>query len=112
VLAKFLHRTAEPPDTIHVHITGRLLEVYTSGTHAMPIGGLAYRGSDALVISATPGSPVAADRRALLACARRDPQARLRHGRRGVAVSIRGIGASPDVHMLVGAVEKKVKRRR
>lgn len=55
VLAKFLHRTAGQPDTIHVNITGRPLEVYTSGTHAMPIGGLAYRGSDALVISATPG---------------------------------------------------------
>jgi hypothetical protein len=55
VLANFLHRTAEQADTIHVHITGRALEVYTSGTHAMPIGGLAYRGSDALVISATPG---------------------------------------------------------
>ncbi|HEX6095094.1 MAG TPA: hypothetical protein VF432_02130 [Thermoanaerobaculia bacterium] len=25
---------------------------------------------------------------------------------------IRAIGASPDVHMLVGAVEKKVRRRR
>jgi hypothetical protein len=55
VLAKFLHRTTEQPDTIHVNIVGRPLEVYTSGAHAMPIGGLAYRGSDALVISATPG---------------------------------------------------------
>lgn len=58
VLAKFLHRTVEQPDTIHVNITGRPLEVYTSGTHVMPIGGLAYRGSDALVISATPGVTV------------------------------------------------------
>jgi hypothetical protein len=58
VLANFLHRTVEQRDTIHVHITGRPLEVYTSGTHAMPIGGLAYRGSDALVISATPGVSV------------------------------------------------------
>lgn len=55
VLAKYLHRTTEQEDTIHVNIVGRPLEVYTSGTHAMPIGGLAYRGSDALVISATPG---------------------------------------------------------
>jgi hypothetical protein len=55
VLARFLHRTTEQPDTIHVNITGRPLEVYTSGTNAMPIGGLAYRGSDAIVISATPG---------------------------------------------------------
>jgi hypothetical protein len=58
VLARFLHRTTEAPDTIHVNITGRPLEVYTSGTDAMPIGGLAYRGSDALVVSATPGVPV------------------------------------------------------
>jgi hypothetical protein len=55
VLAKFLHRTTEEPDTIHVNITGRPLEVYTSGTDAMPIGGLAYRGSDAVLVSATPG---------------------------------------------------------
>ena len=58
VLAKFLHRTTEQPDTIHVNITGRPLEVYSSGTGARPIGGLAYRGSDALVISATPGVAV------------------------------------------------------
>ncbi len=57
VLAKFLHRTTEQADTIHINITGRPLEVYTSGTHAMPIGGLAYRGSDALLVSATPGVP-------------------------------------------------------
>lgn len=58
VLAKFLHRTTEEPDTIHVLVTGRPLEVYTSGTHAVPIGGLAYRGSDALVVTATPGVTV------------------------------------------------------
>lgn len=58
VLAKFLHRTTSKPDTIHVNLTGRPLEVYTSGTAAMPIGGLAYRGSDALVISSTPGVTV------------------------------------------------------
>ncbi len=58
VLANFLHRTTEQRDTIHVYITGRPLEVYTSGTHAMAIGGLAYRGSDALVISATRGVSV------------------------------------------------------
>ena len=58
VLANFLHRTTEQPDTIHVNITGRPLEVYTSGTHAMAIGGLAYRGSDAVVVSSTPGVPV------------------------------------------------------
>jgi hypothetical protein len=58
VLANFLHRTAETLDTVHVKITGHPLEVYTSGTHAMAIGGLAYRGSDALVISSTPGVTV------------------------------------------------------
>ena len=58
VLAKFLHRTTEAPDTIHVLITGRPLEVYTSGTSAVPIGGLAYRGSDALLVTATPGVSV------------------------------------------------------
>lgn len=58
VLAKFLHRTTSQQDTIHVNVVGRPLEVYTSGTHATPIGGLAYRGSDALVISSTPGVTV------------------------------------------------------
>lgn len=58
VLAKYLHRTTEEPDTIHINITGRPLEVYTSGTHATPIGGLAYRGSDAVVISSTRGVTV------------------------------------------------------
>ncbi len=55
VLARFLHRTTEEADVIHVNIVGRQLEVYTSGTHAVPIGGLAYRGSDAVLISAAPG---------------------------------------------------------
>lgn len=55
VLAKFLERTSERPHTIHVNVVGYALEVYTSGSDAMPVGGLAYRGSDAVVISATPG---------------------------------------------------------
>jgi hypothetical protein len=55
VLANFLLRTTEERDTIHVRISGRPLEVYSSGTQVVPIGGLAYRGSDALVISSTPG---------------------------------------------------------
>ncbi|HYO79439.1 MAG TPA: hypothetical protein VE010_23435 [Thermoanaerobaculia bacterium] len=58
VLANFLLRTAEQPDTIHVNITGRPLEVYTTGTGSTSIGGLAYRGSDALLVSATPGVTV------------------------------------------------------
>jgi hypothetical protein len=57
VLANFLHRTTASPDAIHVNVVGRQLEVYTGGTHAMPIGGLAYRGSDALLLSAAPGAP-------------------------------------------------------
>lgn len=57
VLASFLHRTAEAADTIHVNIVGRALEVYTNGVQPMPVGGLAYRGSDAVLISALPGVP-------------------------------------------------------
>ncbi len=58
LLARFLQRTAEERDAIHVNIFGRQLEVYTSGTHATPIGGLAYRGADAVLVSAPPGVPV------------------------------------------------------
>ena len=58
ILANFLHRTASSPDAIHVNVVGRQLEVYTSGRHAMPVGGLAYRGSDAVLISAAAGVPV------------------------------------------------------
>lgn len=55
LLANFLQRTTEERDTVHVYVSGRQLEVYTSGTRAMPIGGLAYRGSDAVLISAPRG---------------------------------------------------------
>lgn len=55
VLAKLLQGTTEAADTIHVRIVGHPLEVYSSGTQAMPVGGLAYRGSDVVLISATPG---------------------------------------------------------
>lgn len=55
LLARFLHRTTEERDTLHVNVIGRQLEVYTSGTNAMAIGGLAYRGSDAVLISAPRG---------------------------------------------------------
>lgn len=55
VLANFLLRTHQQPDAIHILITGRPLEVYSGGTRAIPIGGLAYRSSDAVVISATAG---------------------------------------------------------
>jgi hypothetical protein len=53
VLARFMRRTVERPDTVHVNIVGRQLEVFTHGV--MPIGGLAYRRSDALVISSPRG---------------------------------------------------------
>ncbi|HEY0142142.1 MAG TPA: hypothetical protein VGF48_14680 [Thermoanaerobaculia bacterium] len=55
LLANFLHRTSEERDTIHVTVAGRQLEVYSNGRNAMAIGGLAYRGSDAVLISAPRG---------------------------------------------------------
>lgn len=58
LLAGFLHRTTEEADAIHVNIVGRQLEVYTNGTDAVSIGGLAYRGSDAVLISVAPGAVV------------------------------------------------------
>jgi hypothetical protein len=56
VLARFYLRTQEARDTIHVMMVGRPLEVYTSGTKATPIGGLAYRSSDAALVSAHRGA--------------------------------------------------------
>ncbi|HUP44307.1 MAG TPA: hypothetical protein VM779_02235 [Thermoanaerobaculia bacterium] len=55
LLANLLHRTVQEPDTIHVRITGKQLEIYSSGNSARAIGGLAYRGSDVVVISAAAG---------------------------------------------------------
>lgn len=52
VLATFLLSRASEQNTIHVRIVGRQLEVYSDGRRAIPIGGLAFRGSDALVVSA------------------------------------------------------------
>ena len=57
VLAKFHHSTKEARDTIHVLLTGLPLEVYTNGRDAVAVAGLAYRGSDTIVISATSGVP-------------------------------------------------------
>ena len=57
-LARLVHQTVQVPGTIHVRITGQPLEIYGSGV-PRAVGGLAFRGSDALVVSATPG--VAAD---------------------------------------------------
>lgn len=54
VLASFHLRTEEWPDTIHLNIVGRPLEVYTDGIGATPIAGLSYRGSDSLLISVQP----------------------------------------------------------
>lgn len=54
VLASFQRRSPELPRTIHLRLVGRTLEVYTNAVSAVPVGGVAYRGSDAVVISATP----------------------------------------------------------
>jgi hypothetical protein len=54
VLGSFLLSTISEPSTIHVRIVGRQLEVYSDGRTAMPIGGLAFRGSDVVVVSAPP----------------------------------------------------------
>lgn len=58
VLGTFLLRTAETPSTIHVCIVGRQLEVYSDGRGAALVGGLAFRRSDALVVSSPPGVTV------------------------------------------------------
>ena len=58
VLATFLLSTASAPSSIHVRIVGRQLEVYSDGRRAMPVGGLAFRGSDAVVVSAPANVPV------------------------------------------------------
>jgi len=52
VLGRFLLDTFSEPSTIHVRIVGRQLEVYSDGRTAMPVGGLAFRGSDVVLISA------------------------------------------------------------
>lgn len=52
VLGSFLLSTASEPSTIRVRIVGRQLEVYSDGRTAMPVGGLAFRGSDVLLVSA------------------------------------------------------------
>lgn len=55
VLANHIHRTTHEPDTIHVRITGEPLETYGGGVTPRAVGGLAFRGSDTVVISATRG---------------------------------------------------------
>lgn len=55
VLGSFINRTAGAADTLHVLVSGAPLEVYTSGRRATPVGGVAYRGGDAVVVSALPG---------------------------------------------------------
>ena len=52
VLGSFLLATSAEPSTIRVRIVGRQLEVYSDGRNAMPVGGLAFRGSDVLLVSA------------------------------------------------------------
>lgn len=58
VLGSFLLRTAERPSTIHVCIVGRQLEVYGDGRTTVLVGGLAFRRSDALVVSSPPSVTV------------------------------------------------------
>lgn len=52
VLGSFLLSTAWEPSVIRVRIVGRQLEVYSDGRTAMPVGGLAFRGSDVVLVSA------------------------------------------------------------
>jgi len=58
VLADFALGTDWAPSVIRVRVVGRQLEVYSDGRAAAPVGGLAFRGSDALVVSAAAGVPV------------------------------------------------------
>jgi hypothetical protein len=57
-LATLMQRTIHEPGMIHVKISGEPLFVYSDGVAARAIGGLAYRGSDAVVLSVTRGVPV------------------------------------------------------
>src|SRR5688572_16971706 len=52
VLGTFLLETFSAPSAIRVRVVGRQLEVYSGGRNAMPVGGLAFRGSDVVVVSA------------------------------------------------------------
>jgi hypothetical protein len=52
VLSSFLLSTTSEPSTIRIRIVGRQLEVYSDGRTAMPVGGLAFRGSDVVLVSA------------------------------------------------------------
>jgi hypothetical protein len=56
ILASFLQRTASAPRRLHISLVGRPIEVYTNGGAATPVGGLAYRGTDAVLVSALPGA--------------------------------------------------------
>lgn len=55
LLANLITRTAREAGLIQVMITGQPLEVYSNGSSARAVGGLAYRGSDVVVVSASPG---------------------------------------------------------
>jgi hypothetical protein len=52
VLSRFFTQTDEAPHTIHVLVVGRTLDVY-AGSRRIRVRGLALRGSDALLVSAT-----------------------------------------------------------
>ncbi|HUP47830.1 MAG TPA: hypothetical protein VNA04_03470 [Thermoanaerobaculia bacterium] len=55
LLVGLLHQTVQEPGTVHVRISGQPLEIYSSGVSVRSIGGLAFRGSDVVVVSAAPG---------------------------------------------------------
>lgn len=58
VLARLNQTTTHEPGMIHVRITGEPLYVYSDGVSARAVGGLAWRGSDTAVVSATRGAGV------------------------------------------------------
>ncbi|HEX6178037.1 MAG TPA: hypothetical protein VF057_06735, partial [Thermoanaerobaculia bacterium] len=57
LLADLVNRTVQERDILHVRIAGHALELYSSGTAARQIGGLAFRGSDAVIVSAVKDTP-------------------------------------------------------
>ena len=57
LLADLVNRTVQERNSIHVRIVGHPLELYSSGSSARPIGGLAFRGSDAVIVSAVENTP-------------------------------------------------------
>lgn len=55
LLSDLVHRTVQEPRTVHVRVSGSPLELY-SGGKVRQIGGLAFRGLDAVIVTAVPGT--------------------------------------------------------